>query len=102
MSLCHDFNSEVGAVIRAESVAEHLKYNSMRSPEHEINRKIYTALQPLHLKLLRVVHARDGLHQVRSGMVAEIRADVTHTQTSRTGLQVLWMLIGRFVKSIDL
>lgn len=37
-----------------------------------LNRKIYTVLQTLHLELLRVVHARDGLHQVRSGMVAEI------------------------------
>lgn len=75
MSLCHDFNSEVGAVIRAESIAEHLqKYNSMRLPEHAQQKDLHitTVLQTLHLKLFRVVHARDGLHQVRSGMVAEI------------------------------
>lgn len=43
------------------------------------------------------MHSRDRLHQVGSWVVAEVRADVADAQASTTGLQVLRMLIGRFV-----
>lgn len=55
-----------------------------------------------HLKFLRVVHARDGLHEVGGGVVAEVRADVADPQASVAGLQVLRVLVGWLVQSINL
>lgn len=48
------------------------------------------------------MHARNGLHEMGGGVVAKVRADVANTQTPSTCFQVLRMLIGRFMKSIDL
>ena len=56
----------------------------------------------LHLKLVRNMHARNGLHQVGCGVVSKVGADITNTQTTSTGLQVLGMLKGRLVKSVNL
>lgn len=55
-----------------------------------------------YLKLLGVVHARDGLHQVGGRVVAKVRADVTNAQTASAGLQILGVLVGRLVQGIDL
>lgn len=55
-----------------------------------------------YLKFLRVVHSRDGLHQMGSRVVTKVRADITDTETSTTGLQILWMLKSRFVQCIYL
>lgn len=55
-----------------------------------------------YLKLLGIVHPRDGLHQVRCGVVAEVGADVADAQASAAGLQVLWVLVGRFVQGVNL
>ena len=48
------------------------------------------------------MHARNGLHQVGCGVVAKVGADIANTQTTSTGLQVLGMLKGGLVKSINL
>lgn len=48
------------------------------------------------------MHARDGLHQVGRGMVAKVGADVADAQATPAGLQVLGVLKGRLMKSIDL
>lgn len=55
-----------------------------------------------YLKFLRVVHSRNGLHQVGCRVVAKVRTDVTNTQTPTAGFQILRMLISRFVQCIDL
>ena len=55
-----------------------------------------------YLKFLRVVHSRDGLHQMRSRVVTKVRADITNAETSTAGLQILWMLKSRFVQCIYL
>lgn len=55
-----------------------------------------------HLKFFRVVHARDGLHQVGGRVVTKVRADITNAQAASTGLQILRMLISRFVQGIYL
>lgn len=55
-----------------------------------------------YLKFLRIVHSWDGLHQVGGGVVAKVRAYVTHTQSSTACLQILWMLISWFVQCIYL
>ena len=114
MSLGYHFNTEVGAVIRAERVAEHLEekenkdvYVNMVRP-YSVNalyplvREIKINIHITYLKFLRIVHSRDGLHQVGSRMVAEVGADVANTQTSTAGLQILRMLKSRFVQCIDL
>lgn len=48
------------------------------------------------------MHPGNGLHQVGCRVVTKVRADVADAQASTTGLQILWMLIGRFVQSINL
>lgn len=77
MSLGDDFHPEVCAVVGTERVAE-------------------------NLELLRVVHAWNGLHEMGGGVVAEVGADVAHTQAPVARLQVLRMLVRRFVKGVDL
>lgn len=62
----------------------------------------YIIFLKAYLKFLRIVHSRNGLHQVGSGVVAKVRADVTHTQTSTACFQILWMLISWFVQCIYL
>lgn len=103
MGLCYHFNAEVGTVIRAEGVAEHLGERE----EGGVNISETQQLQRFnvfvtYLKFLRIVHPRNGLHQVGRRVVTEVRADVADAQASTAGLQVLWMLIGRFVQSINL
>lgn len=48
------------------------------------------------------MHSRNRLHQMRSWVVAKVRADIANTQTSTTGLQILRMLKSRFVQCINL
>lgn len=48
------------------------------------------------------MHAGDGLHEMGGGVVPEVRADISHPQTTRAGLQVLGVLKGRLVERIDL
>lgn len=55
-----------------------------------------------HLKLLGVVHARDGLHEVGGGVVAKVRTDVADPQAPVAGLQVLRVLVGWLVQSVNL
>ena len=62
----------------------------------------HTTVRNPHLKLLRVVHAGDGLHEVGGGVVPEVRADISYPQTPGAGLQVLGVLKGRLVERIDL
>lgn len=64
-------------------------------------RRRNTVITP-HLKFLRIVHSRNGLHQVGSRVVAKVGADITDAQASTAGLQILWMLILRLVQRIDL
>lgn len=60
-----------------------------------------TVITP-YLKFLRIVHSWNGLHQVGSRVVAKVGADITDTQASAAGLQILWMLILRLVQRVDL
>lgn len=48
------------------------------------------------------MHARDGLHEVGGGVVAEVRADITDPQASIAGLQVFGVLVGWLVQSVNL
>ena len=77
LSLRGDLGSEVGAIVRTEGVAEDL----------------YVCL---------VVQAGDALHQVGRGVVAEVRADVAHPQTTATHLQVLRVIIRWLVQYVYL
>lgn len=121
MSLCYNLHTEVGAIIRAECIAEHLKenINRLNSCTYWIDHVLCAPPSTLliknccpppdkiiikvtYLKFLRIVHSRNGLHQVGSRMVAKIRANITNTQPPTASLQILRMFIGRFVQSIDL
>lgn len=48
------------------------------------------------------MHSRDGLHQMRGWMVAEVGADITDPQTTAAALQIFRVLKGRFVQCINL
>lgn len=48
------------------------------------------------------MHARNGLHEMGSGVVAKVRADIAHTQTPATYFKIFGMLIGRFMEGIYL
>lgn len=56
----------------------------------------------MYLKFFRIVHSWDGLHQMRSWMVTEVRADITNAQATAAALQIFGMLKSRFVESVNL
>lgn len=51
----------------------------------------------LYLDIVSVVEARDTLHQVRGWVVAKVRADVTHAEPTLGLLQLLGVIVRRFV-----
>ena len=70
--------------------------NKLYSPQSLIdNRELVSASH--YLNIVSVVEARDTLHQVRGWVVAKVRADVTHTESTLGLLQLLWVIIRRFV-----
>lgn len=108
MSLSYHFNAEVSTIIRTERITEDLVERRQQiiaiTKLHNNNGNSTTRRSTViqHLKFLRIVHSRNGLHQVGSRVVAKVRADITNTQASTTGLQILWMLISRLVQCINL
>lgn len=124
--LCYDFHSEIGTIVWAECIAEHLEknthmslicmYSNYQTFQYSAsiflpckithcnrdNCKLTFTIKSTHLKFLWIVHSRNRLHQVGSRVVAKVRADITDTQTSIAGFQILRMLISRFVQCIDL
>ncbi len=68
-----DLLPEAGVVIRGEGVAEDLNAGP-------------------------VVEPGDALHEVRGGVVAEVRRDVADPQTVSAGIKVVVILVGRLVQ----
>ena len=48
------------------------------------------------------MQSRDTLHQVRCGMVAEVRGYIADPQPTMTTEEILWVLVGRLVQGGNL
>lgn len=82
-----------------DTAAEHMiKLSMIKNIETNKQKK----KEILYLKFFRIVHSRDGLHQMRGWMVAEVGADITDAQTTAAALQIFRVLKGRFVQCINL
>ena len=67
-----DFLSEASAIVGGEGITEDLDMGF-------------------------VVKARDALHEVRGGVITEVRRDVTNPQPATAGNKILRILIGGLV-----
>ena len=70
--------------------------NKLYSPQSLIDNR-YKVSESHYLDIVSVVEARDTLHQVRGWVIAKIRADITHAEPTLGLLQLLGVIIRRFV-----